>query len=268
MKLQLRKPLVCFDLETTGLNQTTDRIVELCFIKITPHGEKSVLTQRLNPGIAISDESYRIHGISNEDVINCPTFHEVAKKLADFLEGCDLCGFNMLKFDLPVLVEEFLRANIDFKVNNKNLVDVQKIYHLMEPRNLRAAYKYYCDKNLDNAHSAEADTTATLEVLEQQIVKYQNTTIKNDKGEDYLPIVNDMTSLSKLTLTNFVDLAGRFVYNDKGEETINFGKHKDRTISWVLKTEPQYYDWFMKAEFPLESKRKFTEIKIREMQKK
>lgn len=245
----------------------SDKIIELCFIKLMPDGEEKILQKRLNPGFSIPPFITQLTGISDADVANAPKFNEIAKNLAQFLEGCDLCGFNMLKFDLPMLVEEFLRANVDFKTDGRNLIDAQKIFHLMEPRNLAAAYRFYCNKELQNAHSADADTRATLEVLVSQIEKYNNVELKTDKGVD-IPVKNDMAWLHKLSISNSVDLAGRFVYNEKGEETINFGKHKDKLVSWVLKNEPSYYDWFMKGDFPLDSKRKFTEIKIREMSNK
>jgi len=267
MNLNLKKPLVIFDLESTGLHMANDRIIEYCFIKLMPNGEKKVLQKRINPGFAIPPFITQLTGISDADVADAPKFIEVAKNLAQFLEGCDLCGFNMLKFDLPMLVEELLRADVDFKTEGRNLVDAQKIFHLMEPRNLAAAYKFYCQKELENAHSADADTAATLDILIAQVAKYENIEVKDDKGVN-VPVKNDMAWLHKLSVSNNVDLSGRFVYNDKGEELVNFGKHKDKLVSWILKNEPSYYDWFMKSDFPLDSKRKFTEIKIREMSNK
>ena len=268
MNLKLKKPIVFFDLETTGLSLASDKIVELCFIKIQVNGERTTLCKKLNPGIPIPLEVSLLHGIYDADVKDAPRFHEIAKNLRQFIEGCDMAGFNILKFDLPMLAEEFLRANEDFSLDNRCFVDAQKIFHLMEPRNLSAAYKFYCGKTLENAHSAEADTIATLEVLLSQIDKYDGVEIKDDKGGMYVPVQDNVTALHKLSMSKNVDFAGRFVYNEKGEELVNFGKHKDKPITWVLKYEPQYYDWFMKSDFTLESKRKFTEIKIREMSKK
>ncbi|MFN0049189.1 MAG: exonuclease domain-containing protein [Cytophagales bacterium] len=269
MNLNLKKPLVIFDLESTGLNMANDRIIEYCFIKVMPNGEKKTLQKRLNPGFPIPAFITQLTGISDADVAEAPKFIEVAKNLAQFLEGCDLCGFNMLKFDLPMLVEEFLKANVDFKIEGRNLVDAQKIFHLMEPRNLAAAYKFYCQAELENAHTAEADTEATLEILMSQVAKYENVEIKDkDHKEPIVPVKNDMAWLHKLSVSNNVDLSGRFVFNEKGEELVNFGKHKDKLVTSILKNEPSYYDWFMKSDFPLESKRKFTEIKIREMSNK
>ena len=268
MNLILKKPIVFFDLETTGINLVTDKIVEFCFIKIMPNGEEKTLTKKINPGIPIPFKTSQIHGIFDDDVKDAPKFVEIAKTLAQFLEGCDLSGYNILKFDLPMLIEEFLRVNVDFKLEGRNLVDAQKIFHLMEPRTLGAALKFYCDKKIENAHSAEADTVATKEVLFAQVKRYENLEIIDDKGNKSVPVLNDMSVLHKLSISNHVDLAGRIVYNELGIECINFGKHKDKTIAWVFKNEPQYYDWFMKSDFALESKRKFTELKLREFNKK
>jgi DNA polymerase-3 subunit epsilon len=267
LNLNLKKPLVCFDLETTGLNLATDKIIEYCFIKLMPNGEQKTLSGRVNPGMPIPNLISELTHIKDEDVKDAPKFGELAKNIANFLEGCDLTGFNILKFDLPMLTEEFLRGNVDFKTENRCIVDAQKIFHLMEPRNLAAAYKFYCHEPLINAHSAEADTKATLSVLLAQVEKYDGTVLTDDKGNQTTPVQNDMQVLHKLSLSNYIDFAGRFVLNSKGEEVVNFGKHKDKTIAWVLKNEPQYYEWFMRADFTLDSKRKFTEIKIREMAK-
>ena len=232
-----------------------------------PTGERKVLHKRINPGIPIPKETSMIHGIYDEDVKDSPKFNEVGKNLEQFIEGCDLAGFNILKFDLPLLTEEFLRANIEFSSDNRSFVDAQKIFHLMEPRNLAAAYKFYCNQNLENAHSAEADTAATLEVLLAQVDKYEGVIVKDKSGKESIPVQPDVTILHKLTLSNYVDFAGRFVYNGTGQAVINFGKHKDKTIEFVLKTEPSYYDWFMKSDFTLDSKRKFTDLKIKYMSK-
>jgi DNA polymerase-3 subunit epsilon len=264
LELKLKKPIVFFDLETTGTNLVTDKIVECCFIKVMPNGEEKTWYKKINPGIPIPAKASAIHGIFDQDVKDAPKFNEIGKTLAQFLEGCDLAGYNILKFDLPMLIEEFLRANIDFKIEGRNLIDAQKIFHIMEPRTLSAAYKFYCDKTIENAHSAEADTRATLEVLFAQVKKYQNIEIVDEKGNKTIPVQNDMQVLHKLSVSNSVDLASRFVYNEQGVPVVNFGKHKDKTVSWVLKNEPQYYDWFMKSDFPLESKRKFTELKLKE----
>lgn len=269
MNLKLKKPLVVFDLETTGTNIVNDRIIEICLAKVLVNGQKEIWTQRINPEIPIPLESSKIHGIYDKDVKDKPRFKEIAKKLFAFLEGCDLAGFNIIKFDVPMLVEEFLRAGIDFDISNRNLVDVQKIFHIMEPRNLAAAYKFYCSKELTDAHSAEADALAALEILDQQVARYHNQPIKDDKtGEIKIPIVNDIQALHKLTLSNNVDLAGRIVLNSEGVPVFNFGKHINKPVLEVLKSEPSYYDWMMKGDFPLDTKRKLTEIKLKQFNQK
>ena len=265
MNLKLKKPIAFFDLETTGINPAQDKIVELSFLRIEPNGEKKVKTMKINPGIPIPIETSLIHGIYDADVKDAPKFKEVAKNLAQFIEGCDLAGFNILKFDLPMLVEEFLRANLEFDYSTRQLIDAQKIFHMMEPRTLSAAYKFYCGKTLENAHSAEADTLATYEVLEAQILKYDGVVVQDKHtGRETTPVINDMAALHNLSFSKSVDLASRMVFNAKGEEVLNFGKHKDKTVAYVLKTEPSYYDWFMKSDFALDTKKKLTQIKIRE----
>jgi DNA polymerase III subunit epsilon len=268
MPLNLKKPIAFFDLETTGTNITTDRIVELSILKIMPKGERELKTMRINPTIPIPLESSLIHGIYDEDVKDEPTFKSVAHALGKFLEGCDLGGFNIIRFDVPVLVEEFLRADFDFDVSNRRLVDAQRIYHMMEPRNLSAAYKFYCGKDLIGAHGAEADTIATFEVLKAQINKYQNISVKDAAGKEFLPIKNDMEALHQLTLSQQADLAGRILFNDKGEEIFNFGKYKGQKVMDILQKDPSYYDWMMKGDFALNTKRKLTEIKLRGFNKK
>lgn len=262
-QLNLKKPLAIFDLETTGVNVQKDRIVEISVIKAMPNGDAISKTHKVNPEIPIPIEASMIHGIYDEDVKDCPTFKNFAKSLAQFLEGCDLGGFNSNKFDVPMLVEEFLRVGVEFDTMNRRLIDAQKIFHLMEPRNLTAAYKFYCNKDLNNAHSAEADTNATFEVLNAQIQHYAGVKLKNDKGEEYEPIQNDMDVLHKLALGKSVDFANRMIFNDKGEEIFNFGKHAGKRVADVLKNEQSYYDWMMKGDFTLDTKRKLTEIKLR-----
>lgn len=262
-QLKLRNPLVCFDLETTGVNISKDRIVELSFVKAMPNGTVEVNTRKINPEMPIPLETSLIHGIYDEDIKDAPTFKSIAKSLAQFLEGCDLAGFNVLRFDVPMLVEEFLRVGVDFEVSKRKIIDAQRIYHMMEPRNLTAAYKFYCAKDLENAHSAEADTLATFEVLNAQVQHYENTELKNEKGESYKPIQNDMGVLHELTAQKIVDFAGRMVFNDKGVEVFNFGKHKGVPVVDVFKKEPNYYQWIMDNDFALDTKRKLTEIKLR-----
>jgi DNA polymerase-3 subunit epsilon len=262
MNLKLKKPLAFFDLETTGINISQDRIVEICILKVFPDKKKEVKTWRINPEIAIPVSVSKVHGIYDADVKDCPTFKMLAKEIFRFFDGCDLSGFNLVKFDVPLLVEEFLRAGHDFDVSNRKIVDVQRIFHTMEPRSLSAAYRFYCSKTLENAHSAEADTLATFDVLDAQLVRYEGQNIPGDKDS---PVVfeNDITALSKLSLSNQVDFAGRMVFNDKGQEIFNFGKYKNKLVLDVLKSDPSYYDWMQKGEFSLDTKRKLTEIKLR-----
>jgi DNA polymerase-3 subunit epsilon len=249
MNLELNKPLAFFDLETTGLNIASDRIVEISIVKLMPNGDKEIKTKLINPTIPISKESEGIHGITDEKVKDKATFKEVASELNDFIKGCDLAGYNSNRFDIPLIAEEFLRAGIDFDVKSRNLIDVQNIFHKMEQRTLVAAYKFYCSKDLTEAHSAEADTTATYEVLEAQIAKYAD--LKGDT--DFLSEFSQMTKN--------VDLLGRFVYNEKNIAVFNFGKHKGKAVTEVLKKEPGYFSWMMNGDFPLYTKKVLKEIK-------
>ena len=256
MQLNLKNPLVFFDLETTGIDIAKDRIVEIYMVKVMPNGEEIVKTRRINPGMPIPPESTAIHGITDEDVKDCPKFKEIAKSLAAQIEGCDLAGFNSNRFDIPMLAEEFLRAGVDVDLNRRKFIDVQTIFHKMEQRNLTAAYKFYCNKDLTNAHSAEADTMATYEVLKAQLDRYPE-------------LENDVNFLSKYSsFTNNVDFAGRMVYNEKGQEVINFGKYKGRLVEEVLKSDPSYYAWIMNGDFPLNTKKMLTEIRLRGFNKK
>ena len=266
--LKLKKPLAIFDLETTGINISQDKIVEISIVKAMPNGETIIKTQKINPGRPIPLESSLIHGIYDEDVKDAPTFKQLAKSMAQFLEGCDLGGYNVIRFDIPMLVEEFLRVEVDFSLHNRKMVDSQKIFHLMEPRNLAAAYKFYCKKELENAHSAEADALATYHVLNAQVKCYEGVEIKDDKGKPYSPIKNDIDALHELTASRIIDLAGRFCYNNAGVEVFNFGKHKDKSIMEILQKEPSYYEWMMQGDFPLDTKRKLTEFKLRGFGKK
>ncbi len=255
MQLQLKKPIVFLDLETTGVNVGADRIVEIALLKIYPNGNKDSKTMRINPTIPIPAEASKVHGIYDKDVQDCPTFNDVARDINAFLGGCDLGGYNSNKFDIPLLIEEFTRAGIHFDLNERKLVDVQNIFHKMEQRTLAAAYKFYCDKDLLNAHSAEADTTATYEVLLSQLEKYDS--LKND--------VDFLAQFS--TVTRNVDLAGRIVFNEKGEEVFNFGKYKGRLVKEVFKTEPSYYDWMMKGDFATNTKNVITQLRLKEFNK-
>lgn len=254
MELKLNNPLVFFDLETTGISITKDRIVEVSFLKIHPNGKEEIKSRRINPGIPIPPEATQVHGITDDDVKDCPTFRQVAKSLAQHLEGCDLAGFNSSRFDVPMLAEEFLRAGVDFDMKNRRFVDVQIIFHRKEPRTLEAAYRFYCDKDLENAHSAEADTLATYEVLKSQLERYPD-------------LVNDVEALSNefSSFKDNVDFAGRIVFNDKGVEVFNFGKHKGKSVAEVLRKEPSYYSWMMDGDFPLNTKQELTRIRLKEM---
>ncbi len=260
MQLSLKNPLLFFDIESTGLNVASDRIVEISAVKVSPGApgqpnDIEVKTRRINPTIPISPEAQAVHGISDEDVKDCPTFRQIAKSLAIWMEGCDIAGYNSLKFDIPMLAEEFLRAGVDFDFRKRKLVDVQNIFHKKEQRTLKAAYKFYCSKNLENAHSAEADTMATYEVLEAQLDRYGN-----DAEE---PLLNDVAYLAKYSCQNrFADYAGRIVLNDKDEEVFNFGKHRGKRVKDVFRTEPSYYSWMMDGDFTLDTKQVLTRIKL------
>lgn len=255
MKLNLKNPLVFFDLETTGVNIVSDRIVEISYHKVYPNGREETKTIRINPGMPIPKESSAIHGITDADVADCPTFKEVAKEIVHDIEGCDLAGYNSNRFDIPLLAEELLRADVDIDLMKRKFVDVQVIFHKMEARTLSAAYKFYCNKDLENAHSAEADTLATYEVLQAQLDKYSE-------------LKNDVEFLAKFTSqSNNVDFAGRIIYNDKGEELINFGKYKGQKVSDVLKTDIGYYGWIMGSDFSLHTKKVLTGIKLRDFKK-
>jgi DNA polymerase III subunit epsilon len=263
MKLNLTKPLIFLDLEATGLSLGSDRIVEIGMVKVNTSNEVETLNMRINPEIPIPEKISLIHGIYDKDIQDNPTFKEAAPKLIQFIGTSDFAGYNSNKFDIPMLAEEFLRADVDFDLSSRKLIDVQNIFHIMEPRNLVAAYKFYCDKPLENAHSALADAQATYEVFKAQLSRYENTQIENEKGELYKPVVNDMQVLS--TLTNVgknADLAGRIKYNDKGEEVFAFGKHKDKTIREIFTKEPGYYNWMMSGDFPLYTKKVITKIRL------
>lgn len=252
MKLKLNRPIVFFDIESTGLDIATDRIVELCLIKVYPDGSDEAHTMRFNPGKPISPEASQITGIYDADVADCPPFKEKAASVAKLLENSDIAGFNSNAFDIPLLVEEFIRAGINFDIHKCKFVDVQNIYHKLERRTLSAAYKFYCNKDLENAHSALADTEATLEVLEAQLDHYPND-LHND-----IDFLADYSSRD-----NFVDFAGRFAYNEKGEEIVNFGKHKGRLVKDVLRVEPSYYNWMMQSDFTMNTKQVLTRLKYK-----
>lgn len=251
MTLKLKRPIVFFDLETTGVDTATDRIVEISLVKIGVDGSKSVKTRRINPEMHIPKEATEVHGITDEDVKDEPTFRQIAKSLAQYIEGCDFGGFNSNRFDLPMLVEEFMRAGVDVDFRKRKFIDVQNIFHRKEQRTLVAAYKFYCDKDLANAHSAEADTLATYEVLEAQIERYP------DIG-DTVEQLSEFSSNGEI-----VDFAGRLAMNDKGEEIFTFGKYRGQSVEEVFRKEPSYYRWMMDGDFPQYTKKVITEIRLR-----
>lgn len=251
MKLNLKNPIVFFDLETTGINIVSDRIVEISYLKVFPNGDEESRTRLINPEMPIPAQATAIHGISDEDVKDAPTFKSIAKSLASQIEGCDLAGYNSNRFDIPLLAEEFLRAGVDIDMMKRKFVDVQTIFHKKEQRTLSAAYKFYCDKDLENAHSAEADTKATYEILKAQL-------------DHYPDLQNDIAFLSEFSaFGNNVDFAGRVIFNEKQQECINFGKYKGRIVEDVLREDPGYYGWIMQGDFPLHTKKVFTTIKLR-----
>ncbi|MGN6638248.1 MAG: exonuclease domain-containing protein [Mucilaginibacter sp.] len=269
MKLNLKRPLAFFDIEATGTNVGIDRIVELSVIKLNPDGSEEVKTWRVNPGMPIPLESSLVHGIYDEHIKDEPLFHALAVDIAAFIADSDLAGYNSNKFDIPLLMEEFLRSGTEFDLDQRFFVDVQNIFHQMEQRTLKAAYQFYCNKQIINAHSAEADTRATMEVLLAQLEKYADAEWEDKAGKRSKPIVNDVEALHKFTnLNRPLDFAGRMVYNEQGEEVFNFGKHKGKRVEDVFNVEPSYYSWMMQGDFPLYTKRKLEEIYTRWSAKK
>jgi len=256
MQLNLKNPIIFFDLEATGINVNSDRIVEICYLKVQPNGQEETKTFRVNPGMPIPPESSEIHHIFDADVVDCPTFKEIGKMVAKDIEGCDIAGFNSNRFDIPMLVEEFLRNDIDIDLSKRKFIDVQVIFHKMEQRTLTAAYKFYCGKTLDGAHGAEADTIATYEVLKSQLDLYPD-------------LQNDIHYLSEFSSFNRnVDFAGKIVLNDKDEEVFNFGKYKDKPVDEVLKRDTGYYGWMMQGDFSLNTKNVLTRIRLRALNNK
>lgn len=246
--LSLSRPIAFIDLETTGVNLSSDRIVEIAIIKLMPDNTRSVKRKLLNPEMAIPKQSSDIHGITDDMVKDAPTFKQSGNEIKQFLDNCDLGGYNSNRFDIPILMEEFLRAGMDVDLSNRKMIDVQHIFYSMEPRTLSAAYKFYCQKDLINAHSAEADISATIDVLMSQMSRYQNL---GNTIDSILGVIGE---------EKIVDYARRFSYDNNGVEVFNFGKYKGKSVSEVLKSEPQYYDWMMKGDFPLHTKQKLTEI--------
>jgi DNA polymerase III subunit epsilon len=246
--LELKRPIAFIDLETTGVSLSSDRIVEIAIIKLLPDNSRLVKRKIINPQMPIPKTSSDIHGITDEMVKDAPIFKQVANEVKVFIEGCDLGGYNSNRFDIPILMEEFLRTGIEIDLSKRKMIDVQHIFYTMEPRTLSAAYKFFCHKELVDAHSAEADISATIDVFMAQIKKYENL---GNSVESVLNVIGE---------DRIVDYARRFSYDDKGVEIFNFGKHKGRTVAEVLKAEPQYYDWMMRGDFPLHTKQKLTEI--------
>jgi DNA polymerase-3 subunit epsilon len=255
MPLQLKRPLAVIDIEATGMNLGSDRIIEIAIVKLLPDGNRVIKRKIINPLMPIPKASFDIHGISDDMVKDAPSFKQVAHELKQVLDGCDLGGYNSNRFDIPLLMEEFLRAEVEFEMKGRKLVDVQKVFHLMEQRTLSAAYKFYCNKIHEGAHGAEADAVATLEIFQAQLERYPDL---GSSIESVLKVIGEEP---------VVDLARRFIM-ENGIEVFNFGKHKGRPISDVLKAEPQYYDWMMKGDFPMHTKQKLTEIYTRAMLKK
>jgi DNA polymerase III subunit epsilon len=256
LELKLKRPVVFLDLETTGINVSTDRIVEISLLRIDIKGNEEWMTTRVNPGVPIPPKSTSIHGITDSDVASAPSFKEIAKNVAAFMEGCDLAGYNAVKFDIPVLAEEFLRVNIDFDFTRRRYVDPQIIFYKKEQRTLEAAYQFYCKKTLKNAHSAKADTEATYEVLKAQLDRYPD-------------LENDMEKLSTYSaFNNNADFAGRIIIDENGKEVFNFGRYKGRVVEEIFSEDPSYYSWMMNGDFPLYTKKVLTEIKLRAFGKK
>ena len=252
MKLNLKRPIIFFDLETTGLDIAKDRIVELCYIRVEPNGNEEARSMRINPERHIPEVASSVHGITDDDVKDCPTFADVAPQLAATFEGCDLAGFNSNRFDLPLLAEEFMKAGVNIDLSHVQAIDVQNIYHKLEKRTLAAAYKFYCGRDLENAHSALADTQATYEVLQAQLDHYPN------------DLQNDVDFLAEFSRMNRnIDFAGRFVYDESGKELINFGKYKGKAIKDVLSRDPGYYSWIMQGDFTLNTKQVLTKLRLK-----
>jgi len=253
LELKLKRPIVFIDLETTGTSVSSDRIVEISLLKITPDRKEQWMTTRINPEMPIPQQATDIHGIGNKDIADAPSFREVAKNIALFLEGCDLAGYNSMRFDIPLLAEEFLRTHTDFNFRKSKYIDVQIIFHKKEQRTLAAAYQFYCNKELKDAHSSKADTSATYEVLKAQLDRYED-------------LENDIEKLADYSSYNdHVDFAGRIILDENGVEIFNFGKHKGKPVEKVPEEEPSYYSWMMNGDFPLYTKKVLTEIKLRSL---
>jgi DNA polymerase III subunit epsilon len=263
MRLLLKNPIIILDLETTGINIASDRIVEIALLKIQPDGSEEERVVRINPEMHIPEKVTMIHGITDEDVKDAPVFKEVARTLARFMEGCDLAGFNSNRFDIPLLAEEFLRADVDLDFKKRKFVDVQAIFHKMEKRTLTAAYKFYCNKELTQAHQAMSDVRATYEVLQAQLDLYNNVEFEDINGRKSMPVENDMEKLSEFSsYDRNVDYMGRIVFNEDNVPVFNFGKNKGLPVEKVFREQPGYYSWIMNGDFPLYTKKVLTQIKL------
>lgn len=270
MKLNLKKPIAFFDLETTGTDVAKDRIVEIAVVKVMPDGQLNTWPAQtgkehrllINPGMPIPLEASLVHGIYDEDVKDAPTFEQFAPKLFKFLFDCDLGGFNSNRFDIPLLAEEFLRANVDFSLEGRNLIDVQVIFHMMEQRNLKAAFKFYCGKTLDDAHEALPDALATYEVFEAMLDRYKDAQIEDKDGKLLTPVVNDMEAIHLLSeRKKKLDMVGHIIYNEKDQPVFNFGKYKNIAVEDVLQRDTGYFSWMMNADFPLYTKKVLKELR-------
>lgn len=275
MQLNLTKPIVFFDLETTGVQVGSDHIVQICLLKIMPDGSETEMTRLVRPAddkgktLHIPEDSTAVHHITDAMVADQRSFREMAPEVASFIGDADLAGYNSNKFDVPLLVEEFLRAGVEFSLSDRRLIDVQNIFHRMEPRTLVAAYKFYCGKELDGAHSADADTRATYEVLKAQLDRYDGVQYQDRDGSVSCPIVNNVGALSRFTCNaQWADLVGHIGYDKAHREIFNFGKHKGKTLVQVFQMEPAYYDWIMKADFPLSTKKVVMEVQRRLVEEK
>lgn len=263
-KLKLSKPLCVFDLETTGLKLGADRVIEIAIVKVFSDGHTEELYHRINPGMPIPPESTAVHHIHDEDVALEPTFKEYAPVVLKFIGNSDLAGFNSNKFDVPMLVEEFLRVGVPFEMKGRRMIDVQNIFHKMEPRNLAAAVRFYLGRELEGAHAAINDTRATYEILKAQVQRYQGVPYKDKEGRQTCPVENNVDALADFSCVHkTADLAGFILYDEKGQEVFGFGKYKGMRVSDILAKEPSYYDWVQKSDFPLYTKQVLTDIRLR-----
>ena len=264
----INKPLVIFDIETTGLDIINDQIIDISLIKLDLDSSEKIKQYKIKPAIKISKESSKIHGIREKDLENCKPFKFYSKEIFEFIRGCDLGGFNILKFDLPILIEEFMRCNIELKLENIKIIDALRLYHLMEKRNLSSAYKFYCNKILKNAHNSYADTKATVEILKKQIEFYKNKEVIDNKGNKLGIISSNIDSIGSIINNYIVDISVRIIKNSEGKEVFNFGKYKNQLVEDVFKENPQYYHWIINNDFPLHTKKKISEIKLRNINEK